>query len=63
MVKAVLGDCGNSHHDTLVYVFTGNLAMSCGVRLTELQSRFLIHIVHQRAKNAIFFGSIEKPNG
>jgi len=46
----------------LVFVFTGNLIMSCGVRLTVLLSEFFIYNVHQHIWNAIGFGRVKKPN-
>jgi adenylylsulfate kinase len=40
----------------LVFVFTGNLAVSSGVGLTELLSKIFIYYVHERFWNALNFG-------
>ena len=46
----------------LVFVFTGNLAVSGGVGLTELLTKTVIYYAHERVWNAISFGRIKKPN-
>jgi uncharacterized membrane protein len=46
----------------LVFAFTGNLAISGGVGLTELVTKVVIYYVHERIWNAVSFGRIKKPN-
>lgn len=44
----------------LVFLFTGNLAVSGGVGLTELLSKMVIYYLHERAWNVINFGRVQK---
>jgi uncharacterized membrane protein len=44
----------------LVFLFTGNLAVSGGVGLTELLSKMIIYYLHERAWNVINFGRVQK---
>jgi adenylylsulfate kinase len=44
----------------LVYAFTGNLAISEGVGITELASKIVIYYVHERIWNALPFGKAQK---
>ncbi len=46
----------------LVFVFTGNLAISGGVGLTELFSKIGIYYLHERLWNAVGFGRIQEQN-
>jgi adenylylsulfate kinase len=44
----------------LVFAFTGNLAVSEGVGLTELLSKIVIYYAHERVWNALSFGRAQK---
>jgi adenylylsulfate kinase len=46
----------------LVFLFTGNLAITGGVGLTEFLAKTIIYYVHERVWNAIGFGRIKKSN-
>jgi adenylylsulfate kinase len=44
----------------LVFAFTGNLAVSEGVGITELVSKIVIYYVHERVWNVLRFGKVQR---
>jgi adenylylsulfate kinase len=44
----------------LVFAFTGNLAVSGGVGVTELISKIALYYIHERVWNILRFGRVQK---